>query len=516
MRVIAFTRCLFAAAALLTAVPAVHAQEKKTSIKLKHADKLKGDKTKEFQRLLGNVEFEHQGAIMKCDSAHLYEKTNSMEAYGRVHIQHGDSIHLYGDLLKYNGNERKAELFKNISMTDGDMRLVTDYLIYDLKNKVASYTTGGKIFNRENTLESKLGYYSTEGKVLTFRKDVKLFNPQYTMNCDTLKYLPVSKVAYFVGPTTIFSKANGIYCEDGWYDTQTDKSRFSKNAYILFEKRKLTGDSLFYDRKSGIGRALKNVVLLDTTQKIIIKGDLAMHYEKTELSLVTGKAEFIQIFDEDSLYLHADTLKSTTRYDTLVVPGSKTGYQIDTSRTVYAYHGVKFFKKDMQGKCDSLVYAATDSTMRLFGLPVMWSDQNQLSADSITLFTSNGNISSMLMESNAFISSQEDTVRFNQIKGRRMRGFFKDNDLYRIEVEGNGQTLYYVRDKNMLVGVNKADSPRLAIFIAENSVKSITFFSKPEATLYPLFDLPPREALLKDFKWRIGERPLKREDIFVQ
>jgi len=487
-------------------------------IKLRHADKLKGSREKNVQLLIGHVEFEHQGAIMTCDSAIFYNGANKLDAFGHVHIQHGDSVHLYGDMLKYNGNERKAELFKNISLTDGDMRLTTDYLIYDLKNKTASYNTGGKILNKDNTLESKLGYYSTESKTLTFRKDVKLFNPQYTMTCDTLRYLPISKVAYFIGPTTIKGNNNFIYCEDGWYDTKLDQCRFSKNSYLVTEGQKLSGDSLFYDRKIGVGRAKGNVVLLDTAQHLIIKGGLAVHNELTERSLVTQDALFIQAYDNDSLFLHADTLRAHTLRDSSVVT-DENGKKVqlnDSNRVVYAHHHVKFFKQDLQGKCDSLVYSSLDSTMRMYGRPVLWSDENQLSAETIDIITTKNEVKQMFLYNTAFISSKEDTLRYNQIKGKKMTGWFSKNDLYRIDVEGNGQTLYYVRDKGSLVGVNKADCSRLTIQVADSKVKKINFYNKPEGVLYPLLDLSPREALLKDFRWRGEERPLQMRDIFVQ
>ncbi|TND09420.1 MAG: hypothetical protein FD123_1226 [Bacteroidetes bacterium] len=484
-------------------------------INLRHADKLKGSKEAKTQRLIGHVEFEHQGAVMYCDSAYLYNETNSLEAFGHVHIQHGDSLHMYGETLKYDGNERKAELFKNISMSDGDMILVTDYLVYDLKNKVASYNTGGTITSKGNTLKSKLGYYSSESRTLTFRKDVELFTPEYTMNCDTLRYVPGTKIAYFMGPTTMWNPDNAMYCEDGYYDTNLDRGRFSKKAALVSNKRALMGDSLFYDRKTRTGMAKGNVTLLDTARKMIITGDLGIHHEKTEHSLVTGRAMYTQIYDKDSLFLHADTLQAFTRYDT--VKGSDPeAPRFDTLRTVYGYRNVKFFKSDMQGKCDSMIFTSSDSTMRLFGKPVLWNEQSQLTAEKISILMTNDEIKQMLLENTAFIASQEDSTRYNQIKGRKMTGYFRKSELYRVDVEGNGQTLYFVKDKNEIIGVNKVDCSKLSIFVAEDEIKKITFFNKPDATLYPPIDLSPREALLKDFRWRGKERPAKKADIFVE
>jgi lipopolysaccharide export system protein LptA len=486
-----------------------------TQIQLKHANSLKGSGG--IQRLIGAVEFEHQGTVMTCDSAHFFPDKNTLDAYSNVHIRQGDSINIWGDKLKYEGNTRKADLSQNVRMTDGDMTLTTDAISYDMNAKVASYVTGGKIVSQANTLTSQVGTYSTDAKALSFKKNVVLVNPQYTMKSDTLLYMPVSKVAYFYGPTTIkaTNNSNLIYCENGFYDTNRDVCQFKKNAYIITKNQRLKGDSIWYNRKIGIGKAIRNVEIIDTTQNVTIRGDLAEHNENTEISLVTGHALYIQSFTEDSLFLHADTLKSITLRDS----AAKTSKRPDTLQSqslVLAYRAVSFFKPDLQGRCDSLSWTSTDSTMHMYGDPVLWSGGNQLTAEKISIMTAHGEIMQLNMDNSAFIVSKEDTTRFNQIKGKKMTGYFRNNQLYQIYVEGNGQTLYYAKDKGMLMGVNRADCSRLRINIADQQVQSINFYDKPEATLYPPLELPPRQALLKDFRWREEEQPASVQDLFAE
>jgi lipopolysaccharide export system protein LptA len=499
------------------------APPKGKQINLTHANSLKGSK-QGFQRLIGAVAFEQQGMVLTCDSAHFYSEKNSLDAFGHVHIQQGDSLNIFGDLLKYDGNGRKADLQKNVIMTEQDMTLTTDAITYDLNTKIASYSSGGKIVNKENTLTSQIGAYSSEGKVLTFKKNVVLVNPEYVMKCDTLRYLPVSKTSYFLGPTTITATngSNSIYCENGFYDSNADICQFQKNAYIVTRDQTLKGDSIWYNRKIGIGKAMKNVEITDTAQDITIRGDLAVHNEITDISLVTGHALFIQAFKNDSLFLHADTLKSITLHDSLEIKSrNKPKSKKDTlypepKKIILGYNHVKFFKSDLQGKCDSLSYTSADSTMRLFDDPVLWSGGNQLTAEKISIITAHGEIMKLNMINNAFIISEEDTSRFNQIKGKQMTGYFLKNELYEIYVEGNGQTLYYAKDKDMIMGVNRADCSSLAIRIKDQEVQSISFYNHPEATLYPPLDLPPEQALLKDFHWRANEQPNSVNDLFLK
>ena len=433
---------------------------------------------------------------------------------------------MYGDLLNYNGNTKKAVISKNVIIDKGDMHLTTEVLNYDMGTSIGYYTTPGRIVNKENILTSDNGYYFAKNNDLNFKKNVVLTNPQFVINCDTMRYNTISKITYFLGPTTIKSKENLIYCEDGWYDTKKDLSRFSKNAYILTKEQKMFGDSLYYNRKKGIGRAIKNVNVIDTTHKMDIKGDYAIHYEFTNISIVTGHAILTQKYEKDTLYVHADTLKAIGKKDSLqnynahIKNNDKQNQKIKNQDTVsnhqtlFAFHKVKFFKKDLQGKCDSLAYTLSDSTMRLFGMPTLWSQENQLTADSIKLLIGSKSIKSMDLKGNSFIISQEDSVRFNQIRGKQMKGYFKNNNLYLVHVEGNGQTIYYVKDKDKIKAVNRADCSDLNIYLNDNKIKNIVFITKPEATLYPLKLVDVKDLKLKDFIWRITDRPLTMMDIF--
>jgi lipopolysaccharide export system protein LptA len=493
----------------LKAQPVVTTNSKQIAVR--NAESLIGDQRLGYQRLIGNVQFEHQGTLMFCDSAHLRTAGNTLEAFGHVHIQQGDSVHIYGDFLKYDGNTRIANMKRNVRLTDRDMILTTDSAAYDMSAKIARYVSGAKIVNRENTLNSQIGTYSTETKTLTFKKNVVLNNPRYVMNCDTLRYQPDTKVAYFLGPTTIKSKGSTdfIYCENGFYDTKKDVCQFQRNAYIITEAQELRGDSLWYDRRNGLGKAFGNVKITDTTQNIVITGGLATHNERTKTSVVTRDALFIQMFDKDSLFLHADTLKTMT-------VGEPKDSSAEVQRLVRAYRGVRFYKTDLQGRCDSLAWTSADSTMRLFGDPVLWSGGNQLTAERVSIITHKGEVKRLELDNLAFIASRDDSTRFNQIRGKHMTGYFANNQLVRIDVKGNGQTLYYARDQGLLIGVNRADCSRLRIEVKDSKVTGISFYEKPDASLYPPLDLPPRQALLKDFKWRETEQPASVKDLFLK
>jgi lipopolysaccharide assembly outer membrane protein LptD (OstA) len=475
-----------------------------TKIELVNANSLEFDQSlgADVRRLIGNVIFRHEETMMYCDSAYLYGEQNRLRAFGNIRINKGDTLNLTGNVLDYNGNTSYAQLFGNVRMSDTRMVLTTEQLDYNLKTETAVYPGDGKIVDQENTLTSQTGSYNSKTKLFSFRGNVVLINPGYVMRSDTLQYHTITKIAYFYGPTTITSTENVIYCQRGWYNTTNETSRFYANASLHSGSQTLSGDTLNYDRKSGIGKAFGNIEITDTVQNLIVNGQYSEYHEQRDWSIVTGETLLTMIFQNDSLFLHADTLES----------------YLDTSgiyRILNAYHGVKFFKSDLQGSCDSLVYTYSDSTARFYHNPVLWSGENQLTADHISMQQGNGEIQRIYLFNDSFIVSREDTLRYNQIKGKDMTGYFIENKLYRVEVEGNGQTIYYAKNnKDQKIGVNRADSSDLLIFVKDNQIESISLIDAPEATFYPLNELKYSELILKGFKWLAEKRPATKEEIF--
>jgi lipopolysaccharide export system protein LptA len=330
---------------------------------------------------------------------------------------------------------------------------------------------------------------------------VVLINPEYTIYSDTLKYNTSSKIAWFFGPTEIIGDSSYIYCEDGWYNTETDISMLKKRALVRNDKQVIKGDSLYYERNTGYGEAFYNIELLDEEQNIILRGDHAFINQKTDSALLTQKAVFIYITsDSDSVFVHADTLRANN---------DSAGF-----RQLRAYYGVRLFKQDLQGICDSLFYTTSDSILRLYHEPVLWSGENQLSAVYIEVWTKNRQVSQVHMLQSALMINEEDSGRYNQIKGKNMTGFFRNNEAYKIDVKGNGETVYYAKDQDELVGVNLAQSSNLTIYLKDNKPDNIRFYVAPNGTTYPLEIAPPEKLILKDFKWLEDKRPKNKNDIF--
>jgi lipopolysaccharide export system protein LptA len=496
---------LFLVCLILFTATAMYGQQPK-KITIQQADFAKYAKAlgENIYRVIGNAVFEHEGALLYCDSAWMNDSSNSLEAFGKIHIRISDTLNLFGDKLNYNGNTRIAEVINNVRLVDNQSVLTTDKLYFDRNTQIASYITGGKIVSKDNRLTSKKGYYHTDVKQAYFREDVTLKNPKNTMNSDTLMYNTVTDIAYFFGPSIIRGKnvRNYIYCENGWYNTNTDISRFSKNALVVNGDQRMTGDSLYYDKKTDFGRAYNNIIITDTVNKLVIRGDYSEYSKIKGYSMITGRAVAVIIDAKDSLYLHADTLFSTFDHE-------------QKTKDLFAYYHAKFYRHDLQGASDSMLYRFRDSTILLYKGPVLWSENNQLTADSIYILTSNKSVKQLMLFNSAFIISKDSTESYNQIKGKNMTGFFKDNQLNRIDVYANAETVYFVREEDKsLIGINKAVAGNMHIYLKDKKIEGITYLDNPVATLFPEKDIQARDRILKDFKWHGNQRPLNKYEIF--
>jgi lipopolysaccharide export system protein LptA len=477
-------------------------------INIRHAKRLTYDSNigVDARRLIGDVECEHDGAVMRCDSAYLFSD-KKLIAYGHISIIKGDSIFVYGDSLRYDATTKLANMKGNVRCIEKDMTLSTNTLIYDIGNSVASYYDGGKIVNKENTLVSKNGHYYSATKDLTFHYDVVLINPEIKMQGDTLRYNTINKTSYFFGPSIITSKENYIYCENGWYDTEYEVARFSKNAIIVSDKQKLTGDSVYYNRKKGYGRATKNVKIIDTTAKSqsIITGDFAEHFEKGSKSIVTGHAIYGRRIENDTLFMSADTLY----YE-----------QPDSTHTfVKAYRHTKIYKTDLQGLCDSLTYYVHDSLMTMYNSPILWTNNGQVTAKLIKVTAGQSSIKYFELLTNAIVIQKADSLddlKFNQIEGKRIEGFITRDTIRKLNVIGNAQIIYYVKQKQTFKGVNKTICSDLSVWFNAQGLDRATFRNKPESTIYPLNEVKDEDLRLKHFSWMENKRPKKKSDILIR
>ncbi len=705
--------------------------------------------------------FKQDYSILTSDSAYFYVQDNAFDAFGHVNINQGDTLNIFADKLNYNGNTKIAILTDNVKMVDKDATLTTNHLTYNTATRIGIYTDGGKLVNKDNTLLSKNGYYFAYSRDSYFRYNVSLKTTDALVLTDTMRYNTGSKISYFYGPTNIYGTKDKdtLYTENGTYNTTTEQAFFGKKNLYKAGTRSLKGDSLFYDRLKGFGRAVKHVTFNDNEQKTTIKGDLGTYTKADERAVVTLDPYVIMVTEEkdttntdsaakadslkkisplkknvttiagavkntipakidvpitnqkglqlkadsaiktlpvtkknvmtmagvikntipgkidtsainqknlglkadsvikklsgqnkdakaapakkpatgpktkgvpkpeippiatdkviavkdtsklkrDSIYMSADTIetqiltyknlklyleqqrlahirdttvktkklllkeekpskfltamhaglsepKDTSLFRTNLfgkpkkvvaktrpakpptkkqleqdslrkkvladsVLAAKKAEPADTARIriMIAHHHAKLFKSDLQGKADSMFYTGSDSTIRCFVNPMIWTQGSQLSGDTIYLQMKHRKLDNMTLFPNAFIANIEktDSAHFNQIAGKRMRGFFKNNKLSRMYIDGNAESIYFTRDsgKMTISGMERSLSTRMRIDFKDNQATNLAFYTKPEDKYGPLDKFKEEDRLLKGFIWKPKDRPVSKESI---
>jgi len=614
---------IFLFSVLLTLV-SIAAFSQGRQIEIRSSELIKGFQASGFARIIRPV-FAQEGSTLAADSADFNQAANTFDAFGHVVITQPSGTTIYSDLLNYDGNTKLAILTNNVRLIDGDATLTTNNLTYNMNTRIGIYTGGGKIVNGKNVLTSKNGYYFAATRDAYFRNNVILTTPDALIKNDTLRYNSNSKIAYFYGPTNIYGKDDTLYTENGTYNTTNEQARFGKKNLYTQGSKSLTGDSLFYDRKAGYGKAMGHVTFIDTAEKAILKGGLG-EYKKSDESILVTKNPYVVIISEtdsskvDSIWMTADTLLSKVVFtrdlipykqdeiipdnqistketpeintqdaikpvmadqkgnrpmlrngskkpemdvtpdraeiateekipppvkipppnlekkkeksvkDTLnkkalsdtaqVVSSIKDSVSTDTTRTrmIMAYHNAKIFKSDLQARADSMFFSYSDSTVRCYVNPMVWAQGSQLSGDTIYLQMKNKKLDNMLLNHNSFIVNTEDvdSTNFNQIKGKVITGYFKDNKLNNMFVDGNAESVYYLKEDSAYSGLNHMISSRLRILLKDNKLNNISAISTIEASITPMKDLKEEDRVLKGFIWKPRDRPKSKEEIIPQ
>ncbi|MBD1394045.1 OstA-like protein [Mucilaginibacter glaciei] len=670
--------------------------------------------------------FKQDYSIMTSDSAYFYPQRNAFDAFGNVHITQGDTLNIYSDKLNYNGNTKVALLTNNVRMIDKDAILTTNYLTYNTATRIGTYLDGGKLINKENVLTSKNGYYFARSRDAYFRYNVVLVTPDALIKTDTLRYNTGVRIAYFLGPSNIYDtkdKKDTLYTENGLYNTITEQAFFGKKNLYKSGTKRLKGDSLFYDKVKGFGKAVKHVVFTDTEQKIMMTGDLITYFKADESTIATIDPTVVVITEErdttakadsafkadsvanskkkptgtnlvngkpvsvnlptvgsvalpglsmpvlkglnkdttvkvplslmeqarainprlklptkdtvikikrqvppgsipikslampqlktltaakdsagkpkervkrDSVYISADSLetkimtykdykimleklrlshirdttvkvkKPVAVVNSKLLTASFTRFKIDTAmyhknifgkpkaavagkpkpkrrpepdpaddepeirpyklkvlsdtariRIVIAHHHAKLFKSDLQAKADSMFYSYSDSTIRCYLEPIIWARGSQLSGDTIYMQMHNKKLDNLDLFPQALIVNieKQDSIHFNQVAGKRMKGYFRNDKLDRMYVTGNAESIYFTRDSLKVKEMQRSLSSRMRIRFKNNSASNITFLIQPDHRFAGLSNFKEDERILKSFKWKPKDRPVSKESI---
>ena len=297
--------------------------------------------TTEKQIVTGNVKFRQGSLWMFCDSAYYYPEINSLDAFGHIRMEQGDTLFVWADQLYYNGDERLAKLTngpseQKVRLKDPSGELLTDTLDYDVDLEIGYYGCGGLLKDDVNTLTSLFGQYNSRTKDAEFFYDVELINHQdnYSLLSDTLYYNTATHMARIDSPTDIYGPNDTIYTSKGWYNTQLGNLEMLHRSVIIHKDSlgratTLEGDSIVYDHATRVSRAYQYrditklsqpTVITDTANKLILISAFGMYNDSTKEAFATGYPLLKEYSRPDTLFLRADTIFTFIRQDTIREP----------------------------------------------------------------------------------------------------------------------------------------------------------------------------------------------------
>lgn len=503
---------MIAGSIILTAAYAAAPKRKKTTdekVHLQNADELSYDEYIHpgAQILVGHVVITHTGMKLTCDSAVIFEVSNSFMAVGHVKMVQGDTLTLTGDSLYYSGEAQLAEVRRNVVMTHRTTRLYTDNLNYDRVEKKGYFFDGGRMVDGDDDLTSDWGEYHTDTRQASFNDHVQLQNPEFRVVTDTLHYDTQTKWSHLLGPSNIFSGDSRIYTDDGYYNTDTKRGRLYDRPLLFNRGSRLTSDSLYYDKKSGFAEAFGNIFYRDTVNRNILLGNYGFYNDLTGEAMVTDSAlakDFSQSLT-DTLFIHADTVRLYT-------------YNIDTDsvyRDLHGYYHVRAFRSDMQAVADSLVGHSADSTMTLYKDPIVWNDQHQILGESICAYMNDSTLDSVYVNNQALLVERLDSTLYNQVAGRQMRAYYRGKVMHENVVDGNGVLVYYPyeSDSSIIYHLYMETARIKVLYDEEGKVDSLKT-PAGDCMLYPVGLAPENHRYLSNFEWFDYIRPRDKYDLF--
>ncbi len=481
---------------------------------LERADKLLMDEkvSTEYQVLIGNVQFRKGDMFMFCDSAHFYEASSSLNAFGNVRMEQGDTLFVYADELDYNGADELATFYGDdinpVRLINKDVELETYTFYYDIASNIGYYDNEGKITDAENQLTSGYGQYSPDTKDAEFREHVVLNDIEdkdFRMTTETLLYNTGTHIARIVSPTTIVTDSATVYSSNGIYNTDMGFSELFDRSLIVTEGGStLTGDTIYYDQKAGFGEAFGNMVLTDSVRQTMLEGNYGCYFEKQDSAFATNRARILEYSKGDTLYMHGDTIRSYVLHD-------------DSTHVMTAYPRVRFWRVDIQGLCDSLSFMERDSTLYMHRHPIVWNEARQIFGNVIYVHFNDSTVDWAKLPEFGFTAEHVGEEFYNQLSGKEMLATFVDGNMRRLDVSGNVEVVMLPEESDSTINkiVNSESSFLTADFSAgPMQVERIKMWPEVTGTATPLYLAKKSIFYLSNFQWYEALRPKDKDDIF--
>lgn len=478
--------------------------------------------------------YTEESRFLKSDSL-FYDRANGFgEAFRNVvFVDTADNFFAYGGYGKYSQED------ESITMTDKPLviSVVKDSVKTDSTERTSALTPEDSV-----SQPAALTADSLEEKEIL--KDENQNNVQESVEKNQKDSLPDAHFhqktdSIYLTADTLFSKM--IFLKD-YEPLELNLDR--DGGELIVEEEDFVDDTMFSEGDDlQIGETIGDEVSLDPESTDLAK-DFQIEEEKTEEPIKKDKITIpktVQDTSQKTLSAIEKTVKedeslrkdaempSTAKTDSLMssvmtslqtpkLPKDSLETPSDTTKTriLKAYKNVRLFKSDLQAVADSAYYGEADSMFRFFGSPMIWAEGSQISADTIFMQVKNEQLDNALLLENAFmVNAVLDTVKFNQLKGKKITAFFTNNEIELIYVDGNAENLIFSTNEkaNVVTEMFHDRSGRIKIVMKDNEILRYTSIRKIDQKVYPLKMVNQDNEILPGFVWKPQDRPKSKEDL---
>ena len=434
----------------------------------------------EFDMFCGDVIAQFKKHKLYCDTIYIsndgkYVKVNSIKS-SKIIDEKGSKIE--SKKIEFLKNDTLINFSQEVVFTKNKNRITTDYLSYNPDKKIVYYNNGGKLTDDENTITSKIAKFHSKDEFGQFSENVNMKTSKYIIESDNLDIDNKNEIIFLNSRSKISFDNMFIMGNLGIYDKKEEILSVWGNGFIKTEQRVVNCDSIFYDgdKKTSL---FGNIEIEQENNMQIFCETLN---EFNGISEFTGKPK-IKFISENS--------------SEIIVEGERMKLN-DNDSLLHIINKTYITSDSIQGKCKNSIFNFNEKTICLMENPVIWTKESQISGDTIFLFTKNETLDSIYIPNNSFITSKTLDNYFDQIKGTKLHGKFKEGNLYKITLLGNTKLKYFETDlKDNISGVNDILCSSISINFKDSEIKNISFLSLPEA-IYTPKNLINNESLILD------------------
>lgn len=467
----------------------------------------------------------------------IYDVHNKIATYNTGAVLKQKESTLKSGTGIYYVNDNLIHFYNNVSITDESFSLKSDSLDFDTKERIAFFKAPTFIVKDSAYIYCEAGYYNLKSGNASFEKNVQYKKDSTMSEADILEYNDSLKLYTLIGNAHFKDKEKEAFADRILKDELNKVITLEGNAFYKSETQSARGEKLIYNEKTESFVSTGRSTIID--KSIIITADFTEYSGKTEKGIARGNVEFIDtssnimlnaifmdfdnsinymlaygdttdhllmrlVSNEDTTYMSADTLLSKNIIN-----------EDDTIEVMRAYNNVRIYNKDYQAVADSLVNFPQDSLYILYKKPVLWSEDTQISADTINMYMKNKKLDRIYARNNGFIGNFIASSLYNQIKGKKINIDFENDSLKYMNVNGNAESIYHMEDDlKALTGTVKTVCSSIEFDFRENKIRNIKFHGDPKSNLTPVKKEIINPQVLDGFIWFSDLRPIDKNDVY--